>query len=316
MKVRVGVSCGDLHGIGLEVVLKALASDAIDTSCVNIYAPNEAVHSVANSLGLVSRARVVDLGYLNSPLSLGTPTTESAQWAVRSLSRSCDDLLSGDLDVLVTAPIDKQAVDGVGFRFPGHTEYLAERAGNPPYLMFLVSDKLRVGTITGHMPLAAVSKAINKKLIVDRVQVMHRSLVQDFGIADPKIALLGLNPHAGDQGRLGEEEGSIITPAVSSLRDQGVSVAGPFPADGFFGSQQNQQFDGVMSMYHDQGLVPFKALTFGEGVNFTAGLPFVRTSPDHGTAFGIAGKNEASEQSMLNAIRTGIQVFMNRSIVS
>ena len=297
--VRVGVSCGDLHGIGLEVTLKAIDSDQINADHITIYAPAEAIHSVANSLGLTYKADIVDLGPLQAPLMLGMSTKESAQWAIRSLERSCDDLLAGKLDVLVTSPIDKHAVDGIGFEFPGHTEYLAAQAGNPPYLMFLVSKNLRIGTVTGHIPLSRVATSITEELISERVQVMQHSLKQDFGISEPQIALLGLNPHAGDQGRLGSEEDEVLKPAIASLRRQGVHIEGPFAADGFFGSRQYEQFDGVMSMYHDQGLAPFKALSFGQGVNFTAGLPFVRTSPDHGTAFGIAGKNVADERSML-----------------
>jgi 4-hydroxythreonine-4-phosphate dehydrogenase len=214
---------------------------------------------------------------------------------------------------LVTAPIDKSYIQGEDFNFPGHTEFLANYANTSEYLMLLLHRSLRVGTVTSHIPLNEVSKNLTQESILEKLRVLHRSLFLDFSIKTPQIAVLGLNPHAGDNGLLGSEEKDIIIPAVAKANDEGIRAFGPYAADGLFGSKNLSRFDAVLAMYHDQGLAPFKALAFGNGVNFTAGLPIVRTSPDHGTAFDIAGKNAASPSSFLAAIFSAVDIYHKRS---
>lgn len=214
--------------------------------------------------------------------------------------------------MLVTAPINKKNIQSKDFHFPGHTEYLAEKFGVTDYLMLMVSNKLRIGVITGHIPLREVFEQLNEELILKKTRIMHQSLIQDFAIHAPRIAILGLNPHAGDEGLLGKEEISIIRPAIEKANEEGMRVFGPFPADGFFGSSAYTQFDGILAMYHDQGMLPFKALSFDSGVNFTAGLPVVRTSPAHGTAYEIAGKDVASPDSFRAALYLACDIFNNR----
>jgi 4-hydroxythreonine-4-phosphate dehydrogenase len=223
------------------------------------------------------------------------------------------DAVSGKLQALVTGPLNKQNVNTASIPFNGHTEYLAQQAKSD-HLMLLTSDNLRVALITGHLPLKEVSARLSQSLITEKIMLLNQSLIKDFGIIKPKIAVLGLNPHAGENGLLGAEEKEIIIPAVDKIRnDKQITVFGPYPADGFFGSNQYKQFDGILAMYHDQGLIPFKFMAFKDGVNYTAGLPFIRTSPDHGTAYAIAGKNEADAQSMRNAIYLAIDIWARRN---
>ena len=223
------------------------------------------------------------------------------------------DYKEGLYDILVTAPIHKEMIQSEGFTFPGHTEYIEQSLGDgDKALMILASERLRVALVTGHVPIAKISSILTKELIEEKIQLFNTSLKTDFGIGAPRIAVLGLNPHAGDGGVIGMEEENIIIPAISAMREQGVICYGPFPADGFMGNNLYTHFDGVLAMYHDQGLTPFKVLAMDEGVNFTAGLPIVRTSPDHGTAFDIAGKGEASENSFRQAIYMGIDIYRNR----
>ena len=221
-------------------------------------------------------------------------------------------MASNKVDVLVTAPINKDMIQSKDFNFPGHTEYLAKIAGTEKVLMFLVSDVLKVGIVTGHLPLKDVAQSITKEKILEKLTLMQESLIRDFGVPKPRIAVLGLNPHAGDNGLLGNEEKEIILPAIREAFDKGAYVFGPYGADGFFGSGVYKQFDAVLAMYHDQGLAPFKALAFDSGVNFTAGLPIVRTSPDHGTAYDLAGKGKADEASLRNAIFVACDVYKKR----
>ncbi len=248
----------------------------------------------------------------NQDIQPGQVTPDAGQAALACLQRAVDDLKDGKLDALVTAPINKYNIQSDEFNFPGHTEYLAQQFGVQDNLMFLVSETLRVGVVTGHVPLGSVRQEITPERISQKLKLMMHSLKQDFGIERPKIAVLGLNPHAGEEGLLGNEEKDIIKPLLTRLLDKGDLVFGPYPADGFFGTRAYRKFDAVLAMYHDQGLIPFKAIAFEEGVNFTAGMPAVRTSPDHGTAYDIAGKNLADETSMLQAIYTAIDVARNR----
>lgn len=223
----------------------------------------------------------------------GQPDPGAGEFARLSLETAVQDLAGTKVDVLVTAPINKDTIQGGQFKFPGHTEYLADKAGVKDVLMILATDALRVGVVTGHVPIKDVAALLTKEAIIRRGTMLHESLAKDFGIATPRMAVLGLNPHAGDNGLIGDEEKTIIIPAIRAMQEAGIQAHGPFGADGFFGSGDHARFDGVLAMYHDQGLIPFKSLSFGQGVNFTAGLPIVRTSPDHGTAFDIAGKGEA-----------------------
>ncbi len=327
--IRVGISVGDTNGIGLEVVIKSLLDPRILEDIIPIvYANPEVVKihrkSIADAGDFVfqqinsadeahpRKANLVTVWTEKTEVKFGTPTKDSAFAALKSLEAAVADLASNKVDVLVTAPIDKDNITKAGFKFPGHTEYLASMSNVDDYLMLLVNGNIRVGIVTGHIPLKDVSQALNKQMISKKIRKMVESLQRDFGIRKPKIAVLGLNPHAGDNGLLGTEEKEIINPTVRELQDEGHLVYGAYAADGFFGSNNFKNFDGIMAMYHDQGLAPFKAISFENGVNYTAGLPIVRTSPDHGTAFGIAGKNEASEASFREAIYVACDVYRKR----
>ncbi len=327
-KVKVGITVGDINGIGLEVILKALHHEGIFDICTPvIYGSTKVVSYHKNILpefripfqGVASAERlsankinVVNCWSESVNITLGRATEDGGKYAWRSLDCAVEDLKKGLIDVLVTAPINKQAMEMAGFQWPGHTEYLTEKLGAGQSLMFMISDDVRVGLVTNHVPLRKVPEKIHKDRVIEKVRLMEESLRIDFGIERPLIAVLGLNPHAGEQGRIGNEEVEVIRPAVVELKNNNYMVMGPFPADGFFGSAQHRHFHGIMAMYHDQGLIPFKLLTFGQGCNFTAGLPYVRTSPDHGTGYDLTGKGEASEGSMLKAIFTAIDIFRNR----
>ena len=223
-----------------------------------------------------------------------------------------EDLKAGKIQAMVTAPLSKELVQSEDFKFPGHTEYLTQEDGATDSLMFLVAEELRVGVVTGHIPLKEVSNKVTDKLLTEKLQLMINSLKKDFGIKKPRVAVMGLNPHAGENGLLGEEEEKVINPVLNEFRNKGNLVFGPFPSDGFFGSNQYRSYDGILAMYHDQGLIPFKNIAFSNGVNFTAGLSFIRTSPDHGTAFSIAGKNEADETSLRSAIYCAADIIRHR----
>ena len=328
--IRIGISCGDLNGIGLEVVLKTFEDPRMMLDLTPILycgAKTVSLHrktipgleqmqvnGVANAQDAVAKKfNVVHVWDEEANITLGSPSGMDAQYAIKSLEAAAQDLTSGKIDALVTAPIDKHSMEMAGFAFPGHTEFLAQMAGGEPeVLMLLVSGDLRVGTVTGHVPLRNVAEAISTDRILVKARIMHQSLVRDFGINAPRIAVLGLNPHAGDGGTLGSEDKERILPAVRKLNEEGIMAMGPYPADGFFGSGTYNHFDGVLAMYHDQGLAPFKALSFGNGVNYTAGLPIVRTSPDHGTALDIAGKGIADESSFRHAVWLAGDILRNR----
>lgn len=328
--VRVGISCGDLNGIGLEVVLRTFEDPRMlqeltpvlycGAKAISLYrksiggAEQLHVNGIANAQdALPKKLNVVHVWEDEAPIEPGVPSGPAATYAIQSLEAAAQDLSAGKVDVLVTAPIDKHSMEQAGFAFPGHTEYLAHMAGSDAeVLMLLVSENLRVGTVTGHIPLKEVADAISTERIMVKARLMHQSLERDFGINGPKIAILGLNPHAGDGGTLGAEDKERILPAVRKLNEEGITALGPYSADGFFGSGAYAHFDGVLAMYHDQGLAPFKALSFGHGVNYTAGLPIVRTSPDHGTGLDIAGKGLADEGSFRQAVWLACDILRNR----
>ncbi len=327
-KPRIGITVGDINGIGLEVILKSLQHENITNLCTPlIYGSSKVVsyhknivdssfqfHAI-NSAEHADDARinVVNCWRENINIELGKPTEVGGKCAFHSLDAATRDLDHGLIDALVTAPINKAAMRQVDFPFPGHTEFLAEKFGAQDSLMFMISETLRVGLVTNHLPISQVAAAVNGPLIEQKIQTMHQCLQMDFGLEKPTIAVLALNPHAGDGGVIGEEDDTIVRPAVEAAKEKGILVFGPYAADGFFGSGQYRKFDAVLAMYHDQGLVPFKALSFGQGVNYTAGLRAIRTSPDHGTAYDLAGKNMADPKSFQQALFLALQITKSRA---
>lgn len=322
--IRVGISIGDVNGIGPEVVMKALSDPRMlqDATFV-IYGSNKIINFHKKPLNLVDfnyvtiksadeiknrKINVINIWDEEITFELGKATEKGGKYAFESLEFATKDLASGKIDVLVTAPISKEAMGKSGFKFPGHTEYLADMAGQDEALMLMVSSSLKVGLVTTHIPLKDVTAAVTTDKVFEKIKAFNESLKRDFGIRRPKIAVFGVNPHAGENGKMGSEESESINPAIAKAKGADILAFGPYPADGFFGSSSKSDFDGVLAMYHDQGLAAFKALSFDEGVNFTAGLPVIRTSPDHGTAFDIAGMNKASGDSMRNAIYMAIDV--------
>lgn len=327
-KIKIGISIGDVNGIGLEVILKTLAHQNILDYCTPIVYGHTKVasyHRKALGLGDLNfnvishandanpkKANMINCWEEDVKIELGTANETGGKYALLSLEKATDDLVNGHIDALVTAPINKHNIQSDTFNFPGHTEYLQERSGAADVLMFLVSEDIRVGVVTGHIPVSQISQGITKEKIVKKLVMINESLKKDFWIEKPKIAVLGLNPHAGDNGLLGSEEQTIIAPAIQAAFDAGVICFGPYPADGFFGNNTYKQFDAVLAMYHDQGLIPFKTIAFGTGVNYTAGMKFVRTSPDHGTGYGIAGKNLADPSSFIEAMFTASHIVRHR----
>ncbi len=327
-KIKVGITHGDINGIGYEVIFKTLADNRIFESFTPvIYGSSKvaAYHRKAlnipnfslNSIREVSEANNKRINIINClddniRVELGKSTTAGGDAAFKALELAVNDLKEGKIDVLVTAPINKKNIQSESFNFPGHTEYLEQQAEEGKALMLMVSESMKVGVVAGHVPLKDVPSQITKESILTKLRTLNETLVMDFSIRKPRIAVLGLNPHAGDQGVLGSEEQDIIIPALEEAKKEGIMALGPYPADGLFGSEQFKNFDAILAMYHDQGLAPFKALTFSKGVNYTAGLPFIRTSPDHGTAFEIAGQDKASFDSFRQAIYLAIDVCNNR----
>ncbi|MDX5423153.1 MAG: 4-hydroxythreonine-4-phosphate dehydrogenase PdxA [Hymenobacteraceae bacterium] len=327
-KVKLGISIGDTNGIGPEIVIKTLSEQRILNFCTPvIYASADLVNKVRKALSAehfhyqqVDSARALvprKVNLINSwdnelELKAGTPTAESGKASLDSLLAASQDLKAGLLDGLITAPINKDNIQAEEFRFPGHTEFLTSYFDAPESLMLLVSEDFRVATVTGHMPLKEVPARLTEELLIRKMTILLESLRKDFGILKPRIAVLGLNPHAGEQGLLGNEEVEVIRPAVMHMKERGHLVFGPYPADGFFGMRQYRQVDAVLAMYHDQGLIPFKTLAFETGVNYTAGLPVVRTSPDHGTAYDIAGKHVANETSFREALFLACDIIKKR----
>jgi 4-hydroxythreonine-4-phosphate dehydrogenase len=328
-KPFIGITLGDYNGIGPEVILKALGSQRILKWCTPvIYGSQQVIQFYRKQLELqewsvktISKIEDATEGHTsliscwddtNTVVEPGKVTPEAGKAAFACLDRAAQDLDKGLLAALVTAPINKHNIQSEEFKFPGHTEYLTERFEAKNSLMMMVSEGFRMGVATGHLPLQEVSKALTKELIKNKIDVFLQSLKEDFAIEKPKLAVLGLNPHAGEAGLLGQEELEIIQPVIEEYRKKGILVFGPYPADGFFGKAQFKEFDGVLGMYHDQGLIPFKYIAFETGVNFTAGLPIIRTSPDHGTAYDIAGKNVADPSSFLHAFFLAIDLVKNR----
>lgn len=327
-KIVVGITHGDINGVGYEVILKTFASeDMLDLCIPVIYGSPKVAAYHCKTLGLETSFSIINsieeaepktLSIINCiesdiRVEFSQVSKEAGLAALSALEQASEDYKNGLIDVIVTAPINKHAIHSDTFNFPGHTEYLQERLGNgAESLMLLMKGDLRMAVVTGHIPLSEVPTTLSKELIEHKIKIFNDSLQADFGITKPRIAVLGLNPHAGDDGLLGREEIEIIKPALDEMSEQGVLCFGPFPADGFLGSEDYTKFDGILAMYHDQGLIPFKVLAMEDGVNFTAGLPVVRTSPAHGTAFNIAGKGLADENSFRQAIYSAIDIFRYR----
>ena len=328
-KLRIGITHGDTNGVGYEVIMKCFTSNDILEFCVPvIYGSSKIFNYHKKALGVqttqVNNTRYADHVRENTinlvevineevKVELGQPGKQAGKAAFMALEAAVNDLKRGKIDVLVTAPINKENIQSEKFNFPGHTEYLEASIGDgKKALMILCSDSIRVALVTTHLPVAQVAQAITKDLILEKLRIFNDSLQRDFNIQKPRIAVLALNPHCGDNGLLGNEEKESIAPAIQEANEEQILCFGPYAADGFFGSDQYRRFDGVLAMYHDQGLAPFKTIAMNEGVNVTAGLPYVRTSPDHGTGYDIAGKGVASEQSMRHAIFTAIDIYRNR----
>lgn len=328
-KIKVGITHGDYNGIGYEVLLKMLDDNRLFELCTPIvYGSAKIAANYRKQLNLqgaapvqikdaadapADQASIINVIGEEAKVEPGHPSAEAGKAAFEALERAVADLRAGKIDVLLTAPVNKATIHSELFSFPGHTEYLESSIGDGnKALMILFNENLRVALASIHLPLSKVTEAITKESLVEKIKMFDESLTRDFGIVKPRIAVLGLNPHAGDGGLLGSEEKEIILPAVEECRSKKIHVFGPYAADGFFGSGNYRKFDGVLAMYHDQGLAPFKTIAGGSGVNFTAGLPYVRTSPDHGTGYDIAGKGEASPDSMREALYAAIDIYRNR----
>lgn len=328
--IKVGITHGDVNGVGYEILIKAFTDarllelfqpiiygssksasyhrKVLDNNSVHFYSINRAEEAQVGKINLVNSVKE------ETRIELGTVSAEAGKSAYLALDEASNDLKEGKIDVLVTLPINKESIQSNQFNFPGHTEFLEDRFANngEKAMMIMATESLRIALVTAHVPVAEVPSMISKELILERLRTLNHCLKRDFRVENPRIAVLGLNPHAGENGLLGKEELEIIAPAVKEAQDEWILCAGPYPADGFFGTGRYKDFDAVLAMYHDQGLIPFKTLAMDMGVNYTAGLPIVRTSPDHGTAFDIAGKNEASDESFRQAIYMAIDVFRNR----
>jgi 4-hydroxythreonine-4-phosphate dehydrogenase len=328
-KIRVGITHGDINGIGYEVILKTLSDNRINELCTPViygssriaayyrkHIPsmeNFSMNTVNNASDInPKRVNIINCVTDDIRVDPGKPTEEAARMALRALEMAVSDLSGGKIDVMLTAPFNKHTMQSDKFDFPGHTEYLSSAFGVKNHLMLLISDAMRIGMVTGHVPLAEVPKYLSKAHILDKLDLLNRTLISDFMIRRPRIAVLGLNPHAGDCGLLGREEEEIISPVIAEANKKNILAFGPYPADGFFGAVSYRRFDAILAMYHDQGLVPFKALSFNSGVNYTAGLPFIRTSPDHGVGYDIAGANNASPDSFRAALFAACDIFNNR----
>lgn len=329
-KAIVGITHGDINGIGYEVILKTFSDSSMFELCTPVIygSPKVAAYyrksmDIETNFSIITSANEIQDDRLNIinccddelKVEIGKPTTESGKAALDALEMALADYRNGMIDVIVTAPINKNTIQSDEFNFPGHTEYIENRVGDGAKpLMILLKDDFRVALVTGHIPVRDIASTITKELIKQKLDIFNRSLKVDFGIDAPRIALFSLNPHAGDNGLIGNEEEEILKPAIEEMAQKGVLCFGPYPSDGFMGSGNYTHFDGILAMYHDQGLAPFKTLSMDEGVNYTAGLPIVRTSPAHGTAYDIAGTGEASESSFRQAIYVALDVFRNRII--
>ena len=328
-KPVVGISCGDLNGIGMEVIMKTFGNSTMLELCTPVlFASSKVVsyHRKALEMEEFNYQSIASLDKINPKkmnlyncwndqvnLEFGINSKEVGSFALRSLDSAIEAWQNKHIDAIVTAPINKNNIELPDRSFTGHTGYLGEQTEGDP-LMILMTDHLRIALVTGHVPVSEIAAGITKESIIAKIKSLHKSLKEDFGIRKPKIGVLGLNPHAGDDGLLGKEEIDIIEPAISDCFKEGILAYGPYPSDGYFGADTFKKFDATLAMYHDQGLIPFKTLAFEDGVNYTAGLNMVRTSPDHGTGFDIAGKNKASEVSFRNAVYAAIQIIEQRNM--
>ena len=322
MKAVIGISIGDVNGVGPEIILKAIEKIDMEASSPLIIAPKEVLDFYAKELKLavhLNRCEFIDqidpeyVNLLDMPadnleITPGIQTQQSGKIAMQSIELGIELATVEVTQALVTAPISKEAVNLAGYKIPGHTEFLAEKTNTEEVLMMLVNEGLRVALVTTHIPISEVSNSISEELILRKLGILNHSLKHDFGIKSPKIAVFGLNPHAGDGGIIGTEETDLISPTLKKAQKSGIDARGPFPADGFFGQRMDKEFDAILAMYHDQGLASFKLLSFGKGVNFTGGLPIIRTSPDHGTAFNIAGQGVANPSSFIQAYELAVQL--------
>lgn len=326
-KIKLAITHGDINGVGYEVILKTFADSRMLEQCTpvlygsskvatyhkNLLAQNDLTFVNARDAKSLqhNKFNIINITSEEIKIDVGKSTEVAGQLSSLALERACEDLMNGDVDVLVTAPINKKNIQSKTFDFPGHTEYLSQKFGTKS-LMMMVCDRIRIGIVTNHLPLREVPNAITKELLLEKIGIMNASLKRDFGITRPKIAVLALNPHAGDNGVIGDDDQRVVAPAIQEAIEKNMLVYGPYPSDGFFGSSEFKDFDGVLALYHDQGLIPFKLMSFTEGVNFTAGLPYIRTSPAHGTAYEIAGKDKASEQSFRSAVYLACNILRNR----
>jgi len=329
--LKIGITQGDTNGIGYEVIMKALSNPKMLELCIPVvYGVGKVAAFHKKTLGLTDinmqvvknvqqannkKATLVNLTDEEVAVALGQATPAGGKMAEMALDAACKDLKDKKIDAIVTAPINKSVMPEKSFKFSGHTEYLAHRFGSKDVLMMMIAANLRIGFVTNHLPIEQVASAITKDLILEKIKILNNSLKTDFRCTNPKIAVLALNPHAGDNGKIGREENEVIRPAIEQAFNAKINAFGPFPADGFFATEQYAKFDAVLAMYHDQGMIPFKVLAMDGGVNFTAGLPVVRTSPAHGTAYDIAGQNVASCESMRNAIYLAIDILRNRNML-
>lgn len=325
--IKIGITLGDVNGIGPEIIIKALSNNELlnyftpiiyGSSKVLAYHKNivtESSFSFSTIAGperaFDGKINVINCWDDNVNITLGKATEEGGKFAYLSLEKATFDLKSGLIDAMVTAPINKQAMKMAGFPHTGHTEYITDQIGGKS-LMMMCSELMKVALVSNHLPLSEVAGALTKETLSEKLHIFNKSLQRDFGLEKPIIAVFGLNPHAGDEGTIGQEELEIIRPVIIEAKKSGMMVLGPYPADGFFGSSQFKKVDGILAMYHDQGLIPFKALSFGRGINFTAGLTSIRTSPDHGTAYDIVGNNAADVSSFREALYAAKDIVANR----
>lgn len=324
--IRVGISIGDMNGIGPEIILKSLEDSRVlemftpvifaNSKMMSFFSKYFKIKLKFNGISSANEAiegkiNVVNTWKENVKVNFGEEDKKIGEYAIKSLKAATEALIQKDIDTLVTAPINKNSIQSESFNFPGHTDFLAQELKGDS-LMFMVSENIKVGLLTDHVPVKQVAEKINEELIQKKVNAIHESLKKDFNIREPKIAVLGINPHSGDGGVIGSEDDDIIKPAIKKFVNDGKFVFGPYAADSFFGTKNHSNFDAIIAAYHDQGLIPFKTLSFGKGVNFTAGLNRIRTSPDHGTAFDIAGKGKADANSFTEAIYMSIKIFKNR----
>ena len=327
-KLKIGITIGDVNGIGLEVIIKSLMDNRVlDYFTPIVYGNTKVASFHRKAIGVQDfsfnvihhpdqanpkRANMINCWQEDVKITLGEQNEIGGKYAFLSLERATEDLRNGKLDALVTAPINKHNIQQDGFDFPGHTEYLQSKMEAADVLMFMIADELRIGVVTGHIPVKEIAASITQEAILQKLRMMNESLKKDFWVEKPKIAVLGLNPHAGDKGLIGTEDEEIIAPAIEQANAEGIFCFGPYPADGLFASDAYTKFDAVLAMYHDQGLIHFKHIASRKGVNYTAGLPIVRTSPDHGTGYDIAGKNIASHESFMEAIFSAVHIVKRR----